>query len=77
MNHEDVRLRGTLGLLRVGQNLDLGLGAINDRLDRPAVKPGPRPEIAGDGGEIAVAEEWMKMPQITIVRVGRDSSETS
>jgi len=53
----------------VDQNLDLGLGAINDGFDRPTLlDERTAPEVAGHGREVRVAEEWKELVQIKIVR---------
>jgi hypothetical protein len=68
---EDLALR--LRDLSMDQDLDLGLRAIEDGLDWPALLNfGPPPVVPGHGGEVGVAEERMERGQTKIVRNMRD-----
>lgn len=72
MDDEDLAFGLGGGPLRMHQDLDIGLGTMHNRFDRPALLDlGTAPEVAGHGGEVRVAKEWIERVQTTIVRGGR------
>ena len=70
MDDEDFALGLSRRALSVDQDLDFGLGAMQDGFHRPALlNLGTAPEVAGQGGEVRVAEEWIERAQTKIVRL--------
>ena len=69
VDDEDLAFRFAAWVLTVDQDLNVGLGAIDNGFDRPTLlDERTAPEVARHGGEVRVAEEWMERVQNTIVR---------